>query len=217
MEHYEAVLYAVQQGDRERLPELWETVERFAARQARRRLTAYREINTDYAVDVEDLIQEGFIAMLQAVETYRGGGRMSFLGWWEMYLKTAYNKALGTRCERVLHDPIHQCTSLSTPLNDENGGTLAEVIPDNQNPIEAAEAAIWWEELGQTMTAALETLPEDWKSLLTGRYIHEKTFQELAAEAGSSHQSVRDKTARALKRIRKNDTAGCLAEFAAQL
>lgn len=217
MAQYEALICAVQQGDRTKLPELWELVRLFAARQANRRMTAYRENHTDRAVDAEDLIQESFIAMLQALETYQGGGRMSFLGWWEMYLKTAYNKALGVQWEKALYDPIHQCISLSAPLGAEDGGTLADVIPDRDDTIEAAEAALWREELREALDAALADIPKEWRMLTEGRYIHGKKLQELAAEAGISHQSVSDKTARALKHLRKHDNGGRLAAFAAQL
>ena len=57
MAEYEAIVRDIQQGSREKLPELWEAVRPFAARQANRRMTAYREHNSDYAIDTEDLIQ----------------------------------------------------------------------------------------------------------------------------------------------------------------
>ena len=63
MAEYEAIVRDIQQGSREKLSELWEAVRPFAARQARRRMTAYREHNSDYALDTEDLIQEGFFAI----------------------------------------------------------------------------------------------------------------------------------------------------------
>lgn len=56
MAEYEAIVRDIQQGSREKLSELWEAVRPFAARQARRRMTAYREHNSDYALDTEDLI-----------------------------------------------------------------------------------------------------------------------------------------------------------------
>lgn len=61
MAEYEAIVRDIQQGSREKLSELWEAVRPFAARQARRRMTAYREHNSDYALDTEDLIQEGVL------------------------------------------------------------------------------------------------------------------------------------------------------------
>ena len=216
MAEYEAIVRDIQQGSREKLPELWEAVRPFAARQANRRMTAYREHNSDYALDTEDLIQEGFFALLRALETYQSGGRMSFLGWWELYLKTAYNEALGLRWKRKAQAPDHQCVSLSLPLSMDGGGTLEDLIPDNRNSIEAADR-IWRGELRAAVDSALAALPEHLRALITARYLQGQTLQTMAAAAGGTTQGISDKTHRALKRLRKQDRAGRLAEFARQI
>ena len=217
MAEYEAIVRDIQQGSREKLSELGEAVRPFAARQARRRMTAYREHNSDYALDTEDLIQEGFFALLRALETYQSGGRMSFLGWWELYLKTAYNEALGLRWKRKAQAPDHQCVSLSLPLSGDGGGTLEDLIPDSRNSIEAAEVQIWREELRAAVDSALAALPEHLRVLITVRYLQGQTFQTMAAAAGVTTQGISDKTHRALKRLRKQDRTGRLAEFARQI
>ena len=217
MAEYEAIVRDIQQGSREKLPELWEDVRPFAARQANRRMTAYREHNSDYAIDTEDLIQEGFFALLRALETYQSGGRMSFLGWWELYLKTAYNEALGLRWKRKAQAPDHQCVSLSLPLSMDGGGTLEDLIPDNRNSIEAAEVRIWRGELRAAVDSALAALPEHLRALIAARYLQGQTLQTMAAAAGGTTQGISDKTHRALKRLRKQDRAGRLAKFVRQI
>lgn len=134
MAEYEAIVRDIQQGSREKLSELWEAVRPFAARQARRRMTAYREHNSDYALDTEDLIQEGFFALLRAA-----------------------------------------------------------------------------------VDSALAALPEHLRVLITVRYLQGQTFQTMAAAAGVTTQGISDKTHRALKRLRKQDRTGRLAEFARQI
>lgn len=142
---------------------------------------------------------------------------MSFLGWWELYLKTAYNEALGLRWKRKAQAPDHQCISLSLPLSGDGGGTLEDLIPDSRNSIEAAEVQIWREELRAAVDSALAALPEHLRVLITVRYLQGQTFQTMAAAAGVTTQGISDKTHRALKRLRKQDRTGRLAEFARQI
>lgn len=102
----EAFLEEIQSGNREHLPELWASVKPFVERQARRRVRASQTGGAPCSVEVEDLIQEGFIAVLRAAETYQRGGRMTFLGWLDLHLKTAFNEALGVRRMRDYREPL---------------------------------------------------------------------------------------------------------------
>lgn len=63
----EAFITEFQTGNRAHLPELWGSV-RFVASQANRRVRAAQTGGALCAVEVEDLIQEGFLAFLQAAE-----------------------------------------------------------------------------------------------------------------------------------------------------
>ena len=69
----------IQRGNRDMIPQLWAAVQAFVTRQARRRMAAHRLNHAEAAVDADDLIQEGFLAVLQAAESYRPGGKMTFL------------------------------------------------------------------------------------------------------------------------------------------
>mgnify|MGYP004591887623 FL=1 len=212
----EALVAAVQRGDREKLPELWDCVRAFAARQAYARMAAYRATQTDCAVDAEDLMQEAFLAMLRALETYQGGGGMSFLGWWKMYLRKAFNGALGMLRSASRCDPVRRCESLHRPVG-EGGELLGDLLEDRENPVEELERALWREELRRALRLALEELPGSNREMVVRRYCQGVKLRQIAAEAGTSTQAVSETTRRTLKTLRKNDTAGRLAEFARQI
>lgn len=167
-------------------------------------------------MEVEDLIQEGFIAFLRAAETYQRGGRMTFLGWLDLHLKTAFNEALGVRRVRDYREPLQWAVSLSQPIGEPGGDTLADVLPWFDTGLEEAEREIWGEQLHAAMVDALAELPADWRRILDLRYWQGQRTKQIAAEEGISHQAIADKTARALKRLRKMDTAGRLREFVCQ-
>ena len=114
----EAFITEIQNGNREHLEELWDSVRPFVERQARRRVRACQDGGAYCGAEVEDLIQDGFLAFLRAAETYQGGGRMTFLGWLDLNLKNAFNEALGVRRVRDYREPIRWAVSLSQPLGD---------------------------------------------------------------------------------------------------
>ena len=99
----------------------------------------------------------------------------------------------------------------------DGGGTLEDLIPDNRNSIEAAEVRIWRGELRAAVDSALAALPEHLRALIAARYLQGQTLQTMAAAAGGTTQGISDKTHRALKRLRKQDRAGRLAEFVRQI
>lgn len=101
----EAFITEIQSGNREHLEELWDSVRPFVERQARRRVRACQNGGAYCGTEVEDLIQDGFLAFLRAAETYQGGGRMTFLGWLDLHLKNAFNEALGVRRVRDYREP----------------------------------------------------------------------------------------------------------------
>ncbi|WP_298029596.1 sigma-70 family RNA polymerase sigma factor [uncultured Dysosmobacter sp.] len=133
-----------------------------------------------------------------------------------MHLKTAFNEALGVRRVRDYREPLQWAVSLSQPIGEPGGDTLADVLPGPDTGLEDAEEEIWREQLCTALVDALEKLPTDWRRILKMRYWWGKRMKQIAAEEGISHQAIANKTASALKRLRKMDTAGRLREFICQ-
>lgn len=213
---HEILIADIQRGQRERLPELWDTVRNFAARQANRRLAAYRANNSDCAVDVEDLLQESFLAMVEAADTFKAGGRMSFLGWWDFRLKTVFNEALGVRWKRTLNEPVHQCTRLSQPVTEGEGDTLGDFLPADNEDFQKVELMIWRAQLHTALQDALGELTQAQRDILYQRYYEGRTRAQIAQAQGVTRESIRTREVRALAAIRKTRAAGQLAEFAQQ-
>lgn len=212
----EAFITEFQTGNRAHLPELWDSVRPFVASQANRRVRAAQTGGALCAVEVEDLIQEGFLAFLQAAETYRSGGRMTFLGWLDLYLKNAFNEALGVRRVRDYREPIRWAISLSQPLGDADSDTIEDLLAEEYSAVDRMENAIWMQQLRRAVNESLAELPAEWRRIMVGRYWMGQTLQQIAAAEGKSHQAISAKENRALRRMRKRDTGGRLAEFACQ-
>jgi len=67
----------IQNGEKDLLPLLWEQVEKFIYKQAGIRA---RQLNGLGGVSVDDLCQAGFLALVDAVESYATEKGMSFIG-----------------------------------------------------------------------------------------------------------------------------------------
>ena len=92
---------------------LWAAVRGYAYRKARRWAAALEHRSGQ---DVEDLMQEAFLAMLRAVglwEQYKG---MGFIGVYELTLRDGFSRACGCRTKREAEDPLRSSVSLDAPV-----------------------------------------------------------------------------------------------------
>lgn len=71
----EELVALIQGGDREKLPQLWEQVERFVAQQANRRLVLSGGLG---GVEFGDLYNAGYLALVAAVDTFDPEAGRSF-------------------------------------------------------------------------------------------------------------------------------------------
>ena len=125
-------------------------------------------------VELADLVNSGFLAMVAAVESYQPENG-AFSTWFMYHLKTAFAETTGYRTRRSRNDPIQCAVSLSTPLSDDGeAGELDLTL----SPIPAAWRP-WraWRNRSTGVNCARQLLspsarapppePPQWPSLLT--------------------------------------------------
>ena len=180
---------AVQAGSLDILT-LWAAVRGYAFRKARRWAAA---LGRRSGQNVDDLMQEGFIALLRAVELWERGKGMSFIGVYELALRDGFSRACGCRTKRESEDPLRAALSLNMPVgeDEEDAGTPGSLIPD-----ESAEASflnIEQQELADAVQQALQGLPEHLREALTDAYWYDKPADaklRAAALKALRHPSV---------------------------
>ena len=124
-QEFTSAVRAVQAGEPGATLKLWEGVRRFVAK------AAYRWArNSNGHTAHEDLMQTGFLAMLDAVEKFdpeRDGG--GFLAVLRLTLKTRFAEESGIRTTR--RDALHYAESADTPVYaSEDSPTVADTVPD---------------------------------------------------------------------------------------
>ena len=172
---------AVQAGQTDIL-ELWEAVRRFAHDRAYR-WTRAAKVRGGAVLD--DLVQCAFIALLDAVQTWRPEGG-AFLTWYGLKLKTAFTEATGQRIERTRQEPLDRALSLDAPLTDSASGedfTLADVIEDPYAAaaVEAVAELDYQQRRRQALIKALNGLTEDQRQAVVLRHCHGLTLDQTAA------------------------------------
>ena len=209
----EELAAAVQAGERERLPELWNQVERFVARQAARVMTLSGGFGG--GVEFDDLYQSGYLALVAAVEAYDPARGMSFIGFLAFTLKSAFAEAGGGRSARQANDPIRHAGSLDAPIgDDEDGGSLLDLLPAaDANPEDAAVESLYLRQLHDALETAMRGLSPRQRDILRRRYYGGQTQTAIAAALGCTGAGVSEQERAALKRLYDARTANGLSEF----
>lgn len=164
----------IQNGERDRLPELWAQVERFVAQQANRRLTLSGGLG---GVEFGDLYNAGYLALIAAVDSFDPLAGKSFIGWLALTLRSAFAEAGGYRSRKQSMDPLHRAGSLDAPVGeDEDSASLAELVPDPAaaQAFEDVEGRDRLAQLHAALEAAIAPLPPDLRAAIRDRYYYGK-------------------------------------------
>ena len=176
---------AVQDGQADIL-ELWQAVERFVWKMARRKIAS---LNGKRGVDVHDLVQVGFISMLEALSRFDAAKGGSFIGQLSMALKTGFAEATGSHTARAFNEPLDNSISIDTPLTDEeNADVIGDLIPDPAAELafdEVSEADMV-QRLHDALENALSTLPQEQADALRMKY-----FAGCSADAKACQKGLR--------------------------
>lgn len=145
----------------------------------------------DRAVTVEDLMQAGFLGLVEAAETYRDDCGKTWVSWAVWHVRREIDAALGTwrgRTRRL--DP--EADALDRPLGRRNGEvlTLGGALPDERTP--GPEEAALLEELQREVSEAVDRLgDEGQRRAVRLCRLEGYSCREAAAEMGLTPGRVR--------------------------
>jgi RNA polymerase sigma-70 factor, ECF subfamily len=138
--------------------------------------------------EVEDVAQEAFIKAYRALPSFRGDS--AFYTWlYRIGINTAKNYlvALGRRAPTVTEFDSDEAESF------EDGEQLRD--------INTPESMLMSKEIGSTVNAAMEDLPEDLRTAITLREIEGLSYEEIASIMNCPIGTVRSRIFRAREAI----------------
>ena len=216
----EELALKIQRGGYDLMPQLWAQVKAFVYRRAN---VAFVNMPPGCGVDVDDLVQDGYIAVDCAVKDF-DPEKGSFLTWLDYFLKSEFDKAAGRyRTEerdgvrrRIPRDALNGAASLDTPLDQADAGsdTLADTVADPRDDCADMEERIYQEQLAGAIHAAVDRLPPVSREIVRRRYFHGETAEHIAEVLGLDNgQAVYGREKRALEAIRNSSDGVTLSGF----
>ena len=199
----------IQQGERDLILQLWEQVRRYAHDRAYK---WFRATNGRGGQTVQDLEQEAFLALLEALEGWSEEAG-PFLPWYSLRLKAAFTAATAQRTQRDRKDPLQDCLSLYAPLTDREGNpfTLEDTIPDQR----AEDDLNTVEERDQkaAIRRVLDSLQVEQRRVILLRYYHDMTREQTAQRLHLTRTRAAAIEAKALRLLRHPVNSRVLLQY----
>ena len=211
MQSNEKLVAKIQSGNIGAINQLWNQCFGFICSRATKWFSAWKN-RPD--IDLDDLIQSGYIALCGAVSGFQSDKGSSFITYLDYHLKTEFAKAVGCRTTAQLKEPLNDAISFDIPLsNDPDGMTIGDCIAANHTGIDNAEETIYKEQIAAALDSALKKLPEQRKRAIEAYYIHGMTYTEIAAQIGCSCSRVAQLVKSGLKDLKNGEYAPTLSEM----
>ena len=205
----EELAVAVAQGRDDLQLQLWEQVCSFVQLMARRAIILS---GGGGGVTTEDLTQQGYIAMMQAVKAY-DPERGPFLHYLSFALRQAFADAGGYRTSKS--DPLNDCNSLDTLIaaGEDSEETYLDMIADPCDQYGEVEQQIYTEQLHGVLDRAIDGLTPKHADILRALYWRGKTNTEIAAGRDVSVQNVGAAVRRGIDDLRRSRFTRELLQF----
>ena len=131
-------------------------------------------------MDHSDTYQEALIALrFKAIPNFKTGKGMSFLNFAKMCIRRHLITILNASKNRQRDQSINRAVSLDSPVNpgdDESSNTFANMIPDDEMPVD--EATETKEAIKVTKTTLMDAL-SDFEKMVLEEYLTNASYKEI--------------------------------------
>ena len=174
-------------------------------------------------VEFEDLVSEGYIAMVQAAHKFDAARGSQFVSYAAPFIRKAMQRAIDQQAGicRIPKEEVKftgrsagSAVSIDEPLSAGNKFTLLDIMA-NKDALQADENAAFRQMLDD-LTACLEVLDEREKEVVQKFYGIGKphvTLAEIGEDMGLKRERVRQIRDKALRKISKNAKTKALKNF----
>ena len=208
----------IQSGDTELIPQLWEQVRKLIYVFVNRYYRKFGDRCAASGVTEEDLLQEGFLAVMDAAKAYSPDGDYKFTAYLHFPVSNRFKTVTGAIKNRRT-EPLNHCSSLNEPILGSDGGESGSERLDfmedieAQNDFENCERTIYLQQLKAALDECLSMLQEDCQTTLRRRYFNGETLQAISKSMGVSMNMVRQQECYGLRRLRHSKAKHKLLPF----
>ena len=203
MKTNEELAMMIQDGDKTRIPELWERVRGIYLKKAFRYYGSHKPLCDRCGVTIEDIQQQSFFAFLHSIEQYEPECELAFTSYIDYPFRTEMQELTRTRSSGQRQDCLNRCSSLDTPIETDDGtaDTIGDFVPDPD--------ALYFVELLDAQSVAemirneVKQLPEVECAIITGVFFDGQTLGQIADALGITFQRVSQLKKRGLVMLSK--------------
>lgn len=200
----EDLVVRIQTGNTELMAELWEKVRKLIAWHARRyyeRFDCSRK-----GVELDDLVQAGYLALVESVRKYDETQEAKFTTFFAYDLFSQFQATTG-RTHRQRCDLLNHAVSLDAPTDDgdPDGRSLYDAVADSESLSFAEDVVtrVYLSQLHDELEAELSELAEREAEIIRARYFEGNTLTEIAEARSTSFNEVRSLEQKAFRNLRK--------------
>ncbi|MDD3569621.1 MAG: sigma-70 family RNA polymerase sigma factor [Lachnospiraceae bacterium] len=202
----EELIIKINQGHIELFSTLWEQVRRLVCAYANRYFTLYGDTFAKTGIEVEDLVQEGYFALLDAVQAYKPDSGYKFITFMRYPLKNHFNEVLGFRTAKGRNSTLSNAISLDKPTDGTEDMVLGDSVPDvgaqeeMQNVIENE----YLRKLHEDLQISIGGLEDDQRDVVISHYFNGIAFADIALKVKKNYSMVKTLEQNALRRLRRD-------------
>ena len=202
----------ISSGHTEYCAELWENIKRLLYSKAVKFYYSNQALCIRSGVELDDIKQVCYFAMLNAVGAYQPEKGFAFTTYINYHFQNAARGLLGIRNKK--QDILSSCGSLDMPIGEDEDTTLLELIGDSSDDYEASDKAHTLETLRGLLDETLEALPPVYADVLKLKYFGGLSYAEIAERLKlGTHQNARNIEKAALVRIRASSYRKRLQDY----
>lgn len=211
----EELAVQIKQGHKEYITVLYGQIKSFLATKAFRYFNKYHELCDRCGVTVEDLTQEGYLAMTEAVQYYKPDGGNKLLTYFNYPFENRFRALTGRRTNR--REPLNYADSLDAPLSfsDDTDYILEDTIEDenSESEFETVDENLYQSSLHDTLERGINQLCPSQQTVIRCRYYQKKTLEQTASTVGCKRDAIRQCEAKALRTLRTAKISRSLRSF----
>lgn len=190
MKTNEELAMMIQDGDKVRIPELWERVRGIYMQKAFRYYGTHKPLCDRCGVTVEDIQQQAFFAFLRSIEQYEPECELAFTSYINYPFQTEMQDLTRTRHSGQLQDCLNRCSSLDTPIETDEGtaDTIGDFVPDPAalDFVELIDA----QSVGAMIRNEVQQLPEQEREIICAYFFDGQTLGQIADRFGVSINAI---------------------------
>lgn len=202
----EELTMRIKAGETKLMDELWSQVNRFVYKQAYKFIRTYADRCRQLGLELEDLEQEGFLAIYEAVEGFDPERETTFLTYAGYHIKHRFFSVTKMNYTNWQNNAVRQASSLDEQAYTDNAElAVVDTLASDEDVEASVVDKVYVEGFRRDLAGAVAELNESWREVLHAIYVQELRPAEVARMKGVTRAVVGRKHRRALETLRANE------------